>query len=99
MNRAKFDDFALNFAERDGKFRANLRALRRILLSLKKRVNFITGQICPASSSRALPASTRHVLVAAAYALLFVAAATIDAKFRPANGVLFCFALHFALKA
>ena len=32
----KFDDFALNFAERDGKFRANLRALRRILLSLKK---------------------------------------------------------------
>ena len=64
----KFDDFALNFAERDGKFRANLRALRRILLSLKKRVNFIAGQICPASSSRALPASTRHVLVAAAYA-------------------------------
>ena len=32
----KFDDFALNFAERDGKFRANLRASRRILLSLKK---------------------------------------------------------------
>ena len=32
----KFGIIALNFAERDGKFRANLRALRRILLSLKK---------------------------------------------------------------
>lgn len=32
----KFDDFALNFAERDGKFRANFTASRRILLSLKK---------------------------------------------------------------
>lgn len=32
----KFGIIALNFAERDGKFRANLRASHRILLSLKK---------------------------------------------------------------